>query len=736
MAAIAQTAPDPSMRRSLAPAWILAALAAVLFGTLAYLRQQPGALRGDEGTYVAMAQSLARDGDLTFDGRDAAWARGRPGRPASLILERTPKGVAYSKPILYPLLASPFVRMAGDAGLRVFNLLALALALALAGSALARRERGEAAVPTVLLFAFASTVVPYLAWRMTEALQVALATAGLSLALARELGDGVPRDGRLARLVDSARAPWAGMALLGLLAAVREPNALVALVPVVASLAARRVRRALALLAVAALAYGAVAATSVALTGAPNPYKSIRATFNDATGYPAPDEPQAVARFDSQSNLATSSLRIAPTLEPVRTLYAALYFWVGRHSGFLVYFPAALALFAAALAGSDRTGRAALAGFAAAFVFYVVYWPSNYFGGDTAIGNRYILAAYPCLLFVPRRLPSPRTRALTWLVAALVGGSALFAVGRAAALDRSSQSHTTGGVFRWLPYESTASNIEGRRDRYWMDDFVRFVDPFARVDETSFVLTAGRPGAELEIATSWAGTPLQLLALSDSPDASLVISDWLGSRRIRLAPRPGGSGGAIAWSPSPAWRVHPFWWRPEPDYRVRLVRLRLETASDAPVTARLRYLGRRGVPDGPFSRRVVELDLPESATAGASAELGAEVENRCSWAWSSDDPLPVFLAATWTALDPGAGESREFRGAIEGRVNPGGRARGRVVVEWPQRPGRYRVRFDLVLEGVAWFAERGGEPLADYEITVTPEPGAPEPAADPAPRRP
>jgi len=719
------------MRPSHPTSWILAALTVTLFTALGVLRHQPGWLRGDEGTYVAMAESLARDGDLTIDDRDAAWARSQPDRPASLILERTPRGIAYSKPILYPLLALPFALVAGGAGLWFFNAAVVVLSLGLAAAALARRERGSAAVPTVVLFACASTVIPYFAWRMTESLQVALAAAGLSLALAAELGPPSGRRDLFSRAVDAPSAPWVGAALLGLLTGLREPNALVAAVPVLAMLAARRWRRAALLLAVTALGYLAVVAATWAMTGAPNPYKAIRATFNATTGYPVESEPLAKSRFDRQENLATSSMEARPAWKPRRSLYASIYFFVGRHSGLFAYFPAVLALLPAAFARSDRVGRAALAGFAGVALFYLVYWPTNYFGGETAIGNRYLLAAYPCLLFAPRRLPSAVARGAAWLAAFALGGSALFAVVRAGDIDPSTQSHTTAGLYRWLPYESVSPDIEGHRDRYWREDFVRFVDPFARVGETSFVLSSGEPAAEIEVATSWSGTPIQLLVQTEVPDATLVASDWRRRDRIALAPLLRGTTALVSWSPSVAWRVHPFWWQPEPAYRARLVRLGLVTASGRPATARLRYLGRRGVPEGDYASRLISLERPGSAVAGGRDELGATMRNRCAWTWSSSDPLPVVLGVRLTPL--GGGEVREFRGPLEAPVPPGGRGAGRVVIDWPDRPGVYKLRFDLVVEGVAWFAEHGGEPLADFEITVSPSSAAG--AAPPAPNR-
>ena len=60
----------------------LALVAALVAAALFALRPSARELRGDEGTYVAMTASLARDFDLRFDERDRAWAEERGGQNA------------------------------------------------------------------------------------------------------------------------------------------------------------------------------------------------------------------------------------------------------------------------------------------------------------------------------------------------------------------------------------------------------------------------------------------------------------------------------------------------------------------------------------------------------------------------------------------------------------------------------------------------------------------------------
>jgi hypothetical protein len=708
----------PRRPRAALAGWLFLAAALALLAGIGALRAPMSDLRGDEGTYVAMTASLATDADLRFTAEDALRATARGGG-AALILQRTDRGVAYSKPVLYPLLAAPFHRVAGERGMILFHLLALAGAFALVRALLARAGDGSAATATVLVAVAGSIVLPYAFWRMSESLVVALAAAGLALAFAGlRAAPAVAAPGWAARLLAGRFAPEAGGLLLGALVSLREPHAAVAAAPVLAALALRRWARAARLAAAVAAAYVAVLALSWALTGAAQSYKAVRTTFDATTGWPAgPGSEVALARFDDPDRRATSTLALAPVWKPRLTAYAALYFWIGRHAGVVVSFPVALALLAALLGRPDRVALAALAGAAGLALFYLVWWPANFFGGETFVGNRYLLAAYPCLLVGLRRLPSARALAAGAALATAVGLSALASVAGAGALDPTSQSHAHAGLYRLLPYESTASNIDGRRDRYWSGDFLRFVDPFAEVAPWSFALDSRRPSAEIELGTVWAGDRTTWLAVTDAPRATLVVSDWRRSRRYPLAEHPGGgAGGPIVVDAAPAWRVHPFWWSEGAAARARLLRFALETPDGAPARAQVRYLGREPLP-ADFARLVHAVALPRDGVAGGSGRVTLHLRNMSAWDWTSDAALAVQLGWRLRPLDGGATAS-EGRTPLPGKVRSGDAFEVELAVPWPARPGRYLLEVDLVLEDVAWFADRVGAPVAAGEVEI------------------
>ena len=577
-----------SSKRWVTTAWVLAAAGLALVMALAKVGGGRG-VWGDEDTYLAMAASLARDGDLLFDERDLLRATSRSGGPpATLILQRVEGGVTYSKPVVYALLAAPLFALVGPPGLVALNLLLLAAALALAWRHL-RRLGPEASAPALTLLTFAACgVLPfYLGWRMSDVAQTAFALAGLVLVVAALRAPA----GRGPLL----RAALGGL-LLGLLAAMRLPGLALAVAAAAGGLWIGQRRRAAAVALAAALGFGLASGAGLALAGTANPYKEVRSSFSGETGYPVGDS-DAWQRFETRP--ATQSAGWLPPFDWTRSLYSGFYYLVGRHSGLLAYFPAALALALCAVAGRDRLSLAVLAGPAAIVVFYLLWLPENYFGGSTFFGNRYFLMAYPALLAALHRLPSARSLAISWAVGLVAGASALLSMTVVAESPRPSQSHTLAGVFRLLPSETTALTVDGFRGRYWARDFVRFVDPFAADDERGFRLADGARPAELEIAFRVPRETLRLVVNPGPAGGELIWRDWLGGGSRRLAAGPQG----VELPLSPAWRRHTYWWRVPDVYQVRTVRLAFR--SPAGGEAKLRYVG------GPFKPR------PPAAERGA-----------------------------------------------------------------------------------------------------------------------
>ncbi len=718
--------------------WLALALAAGAHVALLAARQTATTVSGDEGTFLAMAESLAKDGDLEFGVEDRARVEAHPpGGRRAVILQRVGSKIAYSKPAVYPLLGALPFGIAGQAGLVALNVMALAAALWLAAVYLGRSEPDLDRVRWVLVtFAGTSVILSYVVWTMSDSLQASLVVAGLVLCLAsergpRRSGSGGSQPAAIHRFLDSSWAPVAGVFFLACAAGMRYPNVLIGVLPVTVLAARRRFARA----AITAAALGAalflVVLANQRLEGAPIPHKALRATFNPAIGYPVGEGAEdALAHFEAGQ--ATERMGLVPQLEPRVSAYAALYFLIGRHTGVLIYFPVAFLLLWAALRKPDAVGWILLLGAAGLIFFHLVWMPRNYFGGATFVGNRYFLTTYALLLLAPRSLPSRRAMAVAWSVAAVVFVSAIASASRNRGLEEPSQSHAYAGVFRLLPYESTAPALDGRRDRYWSDELVRFVDPHARVEEHGFRLRSDASPTELVVASGRTDRTLRFLVQADHPDATLVVRDWLRLEHFPLTPDgQGGSWAFVEAKASPPLRRHPYWWDLSTSLEAWVARLSLETADGTEAGAEIRYFGPYRLARKFYAGEAVEMALPRRGKAGRRQRIPIRLRNAGWRHWASRDSVPIHLGYRLWPL-PRDETRKPFRGPITPleRVEPGGVAELEMAVRWPRRVGRYEMTVDLVIGGHRWFEEWTGIPLARSTVRLV-EPEAIEAAEGP-----
>ena len=97
----------------------------------------------------------------------------------------------------------------------------------------------------------------------------------------------------------------------------------------------------------------------------------------------------------------------------------------------------------------DRISACVWGGLVAASAFFLIWWPDNYFGGASFLGNRYFLPIYPLALVGLPALPGRRALTAAWLVAFVMAGSAVASY-PTAPKSEASQSHTLAGLPRWL----------------------------------------------------------------------------------------------------------------------------------------------------------------------------------------------------------------------------------------------------------------------------------------------
>jgi hypothetical protein len=274
--------------------------------------------------------------------------------------------------------------------------------------------------------------------------------------------------------------------------------------------------------------------------------------------------------------------------------------------------------------------------------------------------------------------------------------------------------HAYSGIFRLFPYETTAPSLDGRRDRYWSDELVRFVDPYVGVEEHGFRIRAGDPPAELLVASAREPGILRFLVQADVPDVEVVYRDWRQRRSFRLTSKSGAARGYLQVTPSVTARLHPYWWDSHSVLRARSFRLQLRAPEGVEASAEIRYAGTNRLAPTFFAATLLEAKIPQRAAAGTDGRFRVRVRNDGRRYWTSEDPIPVLFGYRLYRLPREVGDD-----GVEGpwtplpaRVPSRSEIEADVLVKWPQEKGRYEMRLDLTVGGVVWFEDWVGSPLA------------------------
>jgi hypothetical protein len=405
----------------------LAALALLLVGLGAAaarldVPKLSGPIKGDEATYIAMAFSVAKDGDLKYKPEDyrrfvQLYGTGpngiflkesfdldfnlRAGWPP-VTVERTAVStdaeLDYGKAFAYAVAAAPFAGLFGLGGLLLFNVLLLLVCVWCA--VLFCRAKAGPVAGTVMAVAFiAASVVPvYVVWQTSEIFNFSLVLFAYFLWLYKEVAP--PSAPGWLR---NPRVDWVAVVLLGIATFSKPNNA-----PLIAPLVlfawfrhqwARGLILGVVFTAVTAGLFGVNALVSGDLhyQGGDN-----RATFH--TRFPFDDTGR---RFETGQIMTTNEANEEGELSPsflIPTLrHNLVYFMVGRDAGFIPYFfPGALVV----LLWLSRIRHARVwewltaGGCLLAVLGTLVFAPNSWNGGGGPIGNRYFLSIYATLLFL------------------------------------------------------------------------------------------------------------------------------------------------------------------------------------------------------------------------------------------------------------------------------------------------------------------------------------------------
>jgi len=152
---------------------------------------------------------------------------------------------------------------------------------------------------------------------------------------------------------------------------------------------------------------------------------------------------------------------------------------------------------------------------------------------------------------------------------------------------------------------------------------------------------------------------------------------------------------------------------------VRTYRLRLVSPSGKTAKAALRYLGYDKLPTFLFGSRVLQAALPEEVVGGSVTTVNVKIQNMGGDNWDSTSDLPVFLSYRISRAGIEDPEWKDgYRWPLGRLVPPRGVLSRDLEIRWPQEPGAYRVRIDLILAEVAWFADQTGAPIFEGEVRV------------------
>lgn len=524
-------------------------------------------VKGDEATYVAMALSVAHDGDLRYERRDLErfWAIYQTG-PEGIFLKRgqtialrgsssfpfvrwssradlDPTRLYFGKAFAYAVAAAPFVRLAGLNGFLLFHVWLWGLCV-WAGYVFLRARSADWPAGLFSAAFFGLSITPlYLVWLTPEIFHVGLVALAYFLWFYREVAP--PAAGAWGRFLRSDLAALVAAVLLGVATYSKPPNLLLG-APIVLLLWGRRqFWRGLLVGTVFAASVGGLFGLNALVSGDFNyqggerktyygtfPFQHDEATF-DRIGIPM-----------STSEVGGDELREREGTM-ARLGWNAWYFIAGRHAGFVPYFfPGVVLLVLWIWRGDERRPwHWSILGVLAASAFVLLFaLPYSWSGGGGPPGNRYFLSLFPALLYV-----APTFRSVVPGVVALVGGAVALAhiLVNPFVAAKSPWMHTQQGVLRALPVELTMVNdlpvmLNGSRARvpYGSEPglLLYFLDEAAWLPEPGGIWVAGRAETQVIVRTDVA---LDYLTLTLKTNVPQTVWASAGGRRRSVDVEPG-----------------------------------------------------------------------------------------------------------------------------------------------------------------------------------------------------
>jgi len=563
--------PAGALRRDpgLAAALVLLSVGSVVALSVDVPRTLRG-IKGDEATYVAMALSLAHDGDLVYESEDEErFFAVYNGGPQGIYLKKGvrsffdvdgvfpfihrgtyPEGrddrLFFGKAFISSVFAAPFVRLVGVNGILWLNVVLLAGIVWCAYRFVAARSPAGSALAYALAFVGASIVPLYVVWLSAEVFNLSVVFFAYFLWFYKDVA-AAPTT-RVERWLYSPSSDIVAAVLLGLAVFSKFMPAALVVPPVLHLWSQRRFRHGLVVGCLAAAVSWAGFGVNAAITGEFNyqgglDRKYVAGEFPFEPGAEWDDLGVDVSTNTvvvEESGGWVANFRLLP-----RNLW---YFLVGRHFGFVpFFFPGVVAV--VLLLRARREARAwqwatlGTAVFVAAFL--AVWMPYTWSGGGGPSGNRYYLTVYALFLFLtpPLRGPAPAIVACLggWLfVGQILVNPFVSAKEPYLAPER--------GLLRLLPVELTmvrdlpialdqprARVLHGNNPRVQL----YFLDHNASLPEPPGIWIYGDRRADIIVRHSDA---LETITVTAESPVSVDLSIDIGGREGRVSLEPGVPG--------------------------------------------------------------------------------------------------------------------------------------------------------------------------------------------------
>ncbi|NOR13121.1 MAG: hypothetical protein GQ545_07695 [Candidatus Aminicenantes bacterium] len=418
-------------------------------------------LFADEAIYYSMTQSLANDFDLEYTKKDLIrYYKAFDSGPLGIFLKKGENDrLFFAKSYIYPLFASPFVKVFGCNGFLVFHSILLFFMLIMGYSYFSLSNTSSLSFAAILTFLFASAACVYFFWIHPDFFNLFLVFFVLFLWLYKHKKEEIlQNEEQKTKLVSFLLSDWSDYlaALVAGIAFFSKPPNIIIMGPIVLyALFKKKFVKAVLIILIFALTAGLFFGINYLATGDWNYQGGERKTFYGEGGYPL--EKDHITFDTAKGGTMSSEGYTEKHLLPVKfVFYNLFYYFFGRFTGLTWYFfPAILALILFVM-GAKRIYQwfLLIAIFGGIFI-YIVLMPDNYAGGGGTMGNRYFLTIYPLFLFLPHLKMKPRHIALCWVMAAVFIAPILT---NPLLHSHYPATHAKKAPFKWLPLEMTLVN--------------------------------------------------------------------------------------------------------------------------------------------------------------------------------------------------------------------------------------------------------------------------------------